>query len=201
MHHSIPMIVSFLLLCSSVTAKELHIDIKAGVNFNANVERYSKDEGLSSPPVISPGVGAVFGVAKQLILTEHLSLQPELLLFQKPYTFYHYSDPGVILHRNPTFLEIPLLMKLHSPMFKRFSLNLYTGSSIGFTLFKIDRYEPYNELEVEAGGGIEFSIANGYGLEYALKKGTLLLDFRYTFGIIADYRKSNVITIMTGYGF
>lgn len=134
-----------------------------------------------------------------------LSIQPEALYFQKGGQYevdVPINLPGIEIKVNDTrslnYLEIPLLLKISIPVSDRLRPTFLLGPSMGINLtarvrskikitvpnFQFTLVEK-KDIRKEA-NDFEWSFIIGGSLDLATKKGLLLLDQRFFFGLNAN---------------
>ena len=198
--------------------------IKAGLNL---ARPWSGNNALSYFPDnagMKPGV--IFGGALRIDGTPFFSMQPELL----------FSMKGGIIARNGnyisamtlSYLEIPVLFRVNIPV-ERAKPNLYTGPALGLRLSAGGYNRSDNEWEwfspeykkslEESTNPVDFGVAMGGGFEFPAGSGSIVLDVRYTLGLVKIFKlndymkmegwtgadlvkdKNGVLSIMVGYTF
>ena len=218
------MIIAGTFFSPLVFAKQNTMGIKAGLNLarpwaaNSETSIFPHDAGMK------PGV--IFGVALRIDGTPIFSMQPELL----------FSMKGGVVARNGnnveamtlSYLEIPVLFRVNIPV-ERAKPDLYAGPALGLRLSAggytrtdngWDWYTTeYKKTLEESTNPVDFGLAMGGGLEFPTSSGSVVLDVRYTLGLVKIFRlndymrmagwtgddlvkdKNGVLSVMVGYNF
>ena len=212
-----------VLLMSSVSAKENTLGIKAGLNLarpwsNSTTSYFPDNAGMK------PGV--VAGVTLRIDGTPLFSMQPELL----------FSMKGGIVARNGdyiramtlSYLEIPVLFRVNIPV-EWAKPDIYAGPALGLRL-SVGGYSrsdkewdwfsaEYKKSLEESTNPVDFGLAMGGGFEFPTGAGSVVLDVRYTLGLVKIFKlndymrmegwdsdnlvkdKNGLLSIMVGYNF
>ncbi len=202
-----------LLLFISTHAIGFGVDVKAGANV-AYMYGENAPDGASIRvlPVLAAGFGVKMG--------SFFTVQSELLLSSKGYN----SDSD--LYRKLSYFEIALpLLKLNIPG-KSMSLNFYTGPALGL-LYKAKELGDVSSTGIGVADDevdhdyktIDFGAVFGAGAEFKVGRGRIIIDARYTLGLINVMEpeiveisptenveiprtaKNGAISLMLGYGF
>jgi hypothetical protein len=211
-----------MLLAVPVLAKQNTMVLKAGLNLARPWAGSSTYPVFPDNAGMKPGV--IIGGALYIEGTPLFSMQPELL----------FSMKGGIVARNGdyiqaitlSYLELPVLFRVNVPV-ERAKPNLYVGPALGLRLsvYK-QRYDKWRSLGVEdkksleeSTNPVDFGVAMGGGFEFPIESGSIVLDVRYTLGLVKIFKLSNymralgyerdtvvkykngVLSIMLGYAF
>ena len=211
MLHMILFAVILLFFNKSVHSVYLSIGIKGGGNLaklNFNSENTQKWKSLT---------GYSLGGFFKIDLSEKFSIQPEIL-----YSLKGTKTSGTFLGQKATarieftYIEIPVLAKYSFSYGKKFNPALFAGGYFAFNAGAKQVTEFSGETETEdIKGDIrknDYGFLVGLELSYALGKGRLLLDIRFSRGIVdirnlqigdvqEDPIKNEVISLMLGYIF
>ncbi|MDP2914716.1 MAG: porin family protein [Candidatus Aminicenantes bacterium] len=198
------MIALVILLCAlpaSVRADGLiRFGIKGGVNF-ANLVGPDLDSNWKTKTGLAAGGFVSFQINRLL------AIQPEFFYSQKGSTW---KDPDVTYKVNLTFVDIPLLVKFFIPVSAQSALrpNVFVGPYAGIKMsakLTMETAEGRDETDFEDLKKTDLGLVVGGGIDFAVGKGKILLDVRYSFGFssfsnIEDF-KNKVFTVLAGYSF
>lgn len=137
-------------------------------------------------------IGFHVGLSYEGKVSEQVSLQPELLLFQKGYRI---ETSGDDINRTINYLELPVLVKYN---FNGTSQNVFllAGPAVGFGISARARVGDNSEsVEWEATDlkRFDFGLHLGGGIAIPTGNGAVLIDLRYLLGI-ANIADSNPAT-------
>jgi hypothetical protein len=213
-----------MLLAVPVLAKQNTMVLKAGLNLARQWAGSSADPVFPDNAGMKPGV--IIGGALYIEGTPLFSMQPELL----------FSMKGGIRARNGdyiraitlSYLELPVLFRVNIPV-ERAKPNIYTGPALGLRLSTggytrdsggWDWFSPeYKKSLEESTNPVDFGLVMGGGFEFPAGSGSIVLDVRYTLGLVKIFKLSNylraqgyerdnvvkdkngVLSIMLGYAF
>ncbi|GHA79048.1 Outer membrane protein beta-barrel domain-containing protein [Pontibacter akesuensis] len=196
------------LVCLGYAAEAQTISVGPRVGATFAKINYSGDDADEANDQVESVTGLQVGAVANVMLSDMLSFQPEILVVQKgakeEYSeedeFGSFSTEGKV---KTTYLEVPLLAKLSfgSESLKGF---VTAGPSIGYWMsgkvegevsytdfdgeqvtetvdekIDFDEDEDYNRTELGASVGV--------GLAYKIGAGSLNLDVRYGFGLSSVY--------------
>lgn len=207
-----------LLLTIMVThAIDLQLNLKAGLNI-ATLYGVSMDSLIDNGYDRTPTPGLCGGIGLDIGLTNHLSIEPELLLTMKGTEFTKEKD-GVTdqFDVEYIYLSMPILLKKNFKLSK-IGLHILVGPAPSINL--TSNYEtslegtgdPSKEYDVtydtkDITTDTDISLVAGFGLEIPLGPGNLTIDARNSIGF-RDTRlyhdiwgSHSVFTLMAGYGF
>lgn len=182
--------------------------IKGGLNF-AYVSNVEAAPGLDH----SRHTGLIFGGFYRFDLNDIFALQPEVYYSQKGM-----QVSGTISGTQVTgkdllyYIEIPVLMKVKIPAKGKFIPSLFAGPYASYLLIAKEKSEWNGEsgeknitddLKV-----LDFGLAFGANLDYEIGKGSIILDVRYSLGLLKIQKegdepdsKNSSLTVMMGYAF
>lgn len=198
----IALVVILCVLPASVRADGLiRFGIKGGVNF-ANLVGPDLDSNWKTK------IGLAAGGFVSFQINRLLAIQPEFLYSQKGSTWK--GNPDVTYKINLTFVDIPLLVKFFIPVSAQSALrpNVFVGPYAGIKMSAkliVETAEGSDETDFEDLKKTDLGLVVGGGIDFAVGKGKILLDVRYSFGFssisnIEDY-KNKVFTVLVGYSF
>ncbi len=212
------------LFTQPVFPKQTRMGIKAGVNLARPWAGSSADPVFPDNVGMKPGV--IIGGALSIEGTPLFSMQPELL----------FSMKGGIRARNGdyiraitlSYLELPVLFRVNIPV-ERAKPYIYAGPALGLRLSTggytrdsggWDWFSPeYKKSLEESTNPVDFGVAMGGGFEFPIESGSIVLDVRYTLGLVKIFKlndymraegwerdnvvkdKNGVLSIMLGYAF
>lgn len=198
----------FLLLTLSAPIKaQVGIGLKFGPTINTMLGNGADAGSWDKKP---PKLGLLFGTVVNIHISDRLSFQPELLIYQRG---VGYRDSGYKLRLNLTYLELPLLfqIKFGENKVKGF---MNVGPSIGIlTGGKLVSADPDGDRDTGRlssfyGGTenrIDIGLSLGGGVAIELGPGDLTIEPRFIIGLIdtdsdPDYTIRNFSTgIHLGY--
>ncbi len=198
------MIALVILLCAlpaSVRADGLiRFGIKGGVNF-ANLV------GPDLYPNWKTKIGLAAGGFVSFQINRLLAIQPEFFYSQKGSTW---KGDLFTYKVNLTFVDIPLLVKFFIPVSAQSALrpNVFVGPYAGIKMsakMTVETAEGSDETDMQDLKKTDLGLVVGGGIDFAVGKGKILLDVRYSFGFstfstIEDF-KNKVFTVLVGYSF
>lgn len=143
----------------SVSAQSPDFGLRAGLNYNDYI---SSDDPTPYDPVVTP-TGGIF---VRFIVSDRLSIEPNILYSQKGYTYEYYGPIDDQLSGEATFhnLDIPVWIRYNIIG----GLNLFAGPEISFNLFT-DGYSqigPVLLAEVERSNDIVAGVSGGVGYRF-----------------------------------
>lgn len=189
-------------LSLSLTRKSFLLGIKGG--YNQGQPRGQKTEPGFQVEKMSLGCFSA-GLMANWRINRFLSIQPEGLYFQKGGQYevnVPINLPGIEIRVNDTrylnYLEIPLLLKISLPVSDKLKPTFLVGPSMGINLtarvrskikitvpdFQFNLVEK-KDIRKEA-NNFEWSFVIGGGLDLTTKKGILIIDQRFFFGLNAN---------------
>jgi len=199
------MIALVIVLCAlpaSVLAEGLiRVGIKGGANF-ANLVGTDIDSNWKTK--IGPAAGGFVSFQISWLL----AIQTEVLYSQKGSMWK--GDPDLTLKANLTFVDIPLLVKFFLPVSAQSALrpNVFVGPYAAVNVsakMKEETAEGGDETDIEDLKKTDLGLVVGGGIDFAVGKGKILLDVRYSFGFSSfstiENFKNKVFTVLAGYSF
>lgn len=199
-----------LFAAAPVQAQDISLGFKGGIN----IAKQSLD--VSNVSVsLDNRVGFVGGAFASFGLGDLLFIQPEALYSSKGFkqSLSEFVDGSAELKAKLDYLEIPVLLGLgfditDSPL----RPSIYAGPSIGFKLSCDVTGTLDGQSESEDCGdayeSVDFGVAFGASLAYALSSFDLILDARYGLGLTNaakdsgdDSAKNRAWQFMVGFGF
>ena len=199
------MIALVIILCAlpaSVRADGLiRVGIKGGANF-ANLVGPDLDSNWKTKIGLAAGGFVSFQISRLL------AIQPEFFYSQKGSTWK--GDSDVTYKVNLTFVDIPVLVKFFIPISAQSALrpNVFVGPYAGIKMrskMTVETAEGSDDTDIEDLKKTDLGLVVGGGIDFAVGKGKILLDVRYSFGFstvstIEDF-KNKVFTVLVGYSF
>lgn len=184
MQKSIKLLVLLTLVCFSLNSHAQAFGPKIGIN----IANWGGDDALTND--LNSILGIQLGAAFELPVSDHLSILPELLYFQKgageEFSFLgSTSETDFFLN----YFEIPVLAKVY---FNDGPTKIYgtAGPSIGFGLNGkvIDetggsRTEMDLDFKNDEISTVDFSFSLGTGTQFSIGPGNLFFDIRYLLGL------------------
>lgn len=167
----------------------------------------AREHGDFAPDQYRLGFGA--GAFATLSITTRFALQPELLFVMKGGKF---PDIGLTDGGGQTigipevthvvdYLEIPLLVQLRIPTSGRVSPMIVCGPSMAFKLreqYHFGGPQPAESRDADFFLGTDLGFAIGAGVEIGRGRDHLLLEARYTAGVINAMNDSNAPSTRNG---
>ncbi|MCX7974393.1 MAG: PorT family protein [Candidatus Aminicenantes bacterium] len=196
------LVLSYPALSAPQADKSFFLGVKAG--YNQGQLRGQKTEPGFEVENMSLGCFSA-GIMANWRINNHLSIQPEILYFQKGGQYevvVPINLPGIEIKVNDSrylnYLEIPFLFKISFPVSARVSPTFLIGPSMGINLtarvkskiritvpnFQFTLIEK-KDIRNEA-NDLEWSFLIGGGLDFNLRKGRLVIDQRFFFGLTAN---------------
>ncbi|MBN2070032.1 MAG: PorT family protein [Candidatus Krumholzibacteriota bacterium] len=183
------------LLSGTALAEGMTFGVKAGVNL-ANLTGDDIDD-------VKMKLCFGGGVFMNYMMTESISLQPELLFMMKGTKADIDDDAGIKL----SYIDIPILAKFAVPMEGAFAPCFFAGPYIGFNMSAKEYYED-DEEDLDDVKAMDFGLVFGGGFEYAMGEGAMTFDVRYALGLTtlddSDAEmdvKNTGIMFLVGYAF
>jgi hypothetical protein len=145
---------------------------------------YEVDDFIHNYPKLTYqfGVFAVFG------LSEKFEFQPELLFVNAGLDYSTTFNYGKIIYRlNINYLQVPLLFnfKTKPQKTRHFTLTAGPYGAIKLSAKKTIKIEEYQDKEAMSNvKNFDFGIAAGLGYVFDLRQGSIVIDFRVTYGLI-----------------
>ena len=174
-------VLIFISVVPSLIAEPFGFGIKGGIGFtNVGGDAFSPI-GQNSQLGLS---GGVFG---DIGLSQAFSLQPEISIIGKGYSVAGVVTtsagspalgPKVNFSSNLTYLEIPLLLRVHGSLGPAVIINFVAGPYSAFLLNATDTAGTNSYDATSYRNSMDFGLIFGTGLEI----GSFLLDLRYEFG-------------------
>ncbi len=159
----------------------LDLGIKAGTTISS-----VKDE-LPSGVTQNYKIGYQIGAIGNFGITDKLSIQPEIVYSQKGNSLDAY---GGTTKTRENFFGIPILAKFKFIQIGKMKFyangGTYTNVLVGGKEIYTSPGQPDSEYHLESTRykTVDFGFNVGAGFQYDLKKGDLLFDLRYDFGVI-----------------
>jgi opacity protein-like surface antigen len=211
-------LVSTLMLSTSLAfadtpEKSVYFGLKLGLNV-ADVDGSVSAFGLTEDLETDTRLGFCGGVFVSIALSEWFAIQPEILYSMKGEND-RIGDGALELH----YIELPILAKLTIPTQSVVTPTLFLGPAVSFN---VDAKAKAFGQSVDIGdyvGTIDVGLTFGGGVDFALGSVKLILDGRYTLGLVnvADFPsdassilgvpgasldvKNRTISFMVGLGF
>ncbi len=186
-----------LLLSGAASAGGITCGFKGGINLSDLT-----GEGIEGNEMKIVGGGGIFC---NYAVTDIISVQPEALYMMKGTKSETLENTGIHL----TYIDIPLLVKFSVPTESDFVPSFFAGPSFGIlntATYEVALEEEDIKDDLES---IDYGLVLGAGIDYRIGKGRLLLDVRYSFGLLTildeehdegeDVRNTGIM-LMVGYG-
>jgi hypothetical protein len=180
-----------VIISTSGLSQSMNMGVKVGLN-NAT----AGGAGASSQSITAFNAG----VFTTLDIAGLLALQPELLYTMKGYKVnYAVLDEigpipfgSGIVTAKISYLEIPVLLKLHTSSFGIVRPNIFAGPEVAFKLTsKAISGSPSSEQDLQNINSTDFGIIVGAGININLSITTLMVDIRYDIGMRNLYSSEN----------
>ncbi len=208
------------LICSFSSASNLGLYFKAGLNLS---KYYGTDVDVIEeiPAKFLPSVAGGVGLRFQIV--DMFTIQPELLFASKG-TNLEETDEGDLISMKfrMNYLELPILFKFNIPASETVMPGIYAGPALSILLtsklsyseeFDGEKFEDTEDFKDES-APLDFGLVFGGDLAIKAGKGRVILDFRYTLGLLSvikapddapsDYEpmdvKNSTLSIFAGYG-
>jgi hypothetical protein len=199
-----------LFLNSCLFSADFSLGARAGLNLSTISGNDVQDEYLTLLPGITGGFLA------EVHFTNFFALRTELIYSAKGVKWEYdrseeeneedYAKDISRVH----YIEIPMNMLFSLPNNKKISPFIYGGVAASFFLgadkkVTINDKEVLNESKDEAARNLDFGIDFGGGIGLRMGKGKLLIDARYTIGLLSvekegyDEVKNRTLYISVGY--
>jgi hypothetical protein len=169
--NSIIKIITFLIICFTLSSGFSQIGIRAGLHMaKQEVENGNLDDQISSRAGFD--IGLIVGIS----LTNSITIQPEVHFLQKGYKLEDLADESI---KTLNYLEVPVTLKLN---FGANTTNFFVqmGPSLGYLIDGSLKYGDIKEDIVESDyERLELGGLLGAGVRF----GKLAVDVRYLLGI------------------
>jgi len=169
-----------------------------GIKFGMNMANWYGKDVKDADANLKSKVGLVGGGFFNMALMNNVSVQPEILYTQKGTVA---SALGVTLTTKADYIEVPVLFKFSLPPRSGFSPNAYVGPAAAIKIRGVGVVKSGGNKEkdtIEDLATFDLGLAIGTGAEYApnssgfLGSAVLLLDVRYTIGLLSISTQENV---------
>jgi len=199
-----PLLVVLLIMAVSLAhAQKITGGLQAGMNL-ANLHGDGVEDSKFKLGFCGGGFVA-FGLGKVVVI------QPELLYSQKG-AKWEEEILGETWRATYmlNYLEMPVLVKLTMPVQGKVKPNLFMGPYFGITITnprgKIEVDGMTMEEDLVGVKDTDFGVVFGGGIDFALSKGKIVFDVRYSLGLTTldeeGYDvKNNVFSFLLGYSF
>ena len=197
--------LAFALVMTGANAQDLNVGVKGGTN----VAYINGDEEIAGDNV---RIAYHFGGYVDIVFSDHLSLQPEVLFSSQGTVYddyeenfgegsFSYTDDRFILD----YVNVPVMVKFY-PV-KGFSIQ--AGPQVGFLLSAKNKYKEngtsVDEDFKDSSKNVDFGLAAGLGYKTGFG---LNIDARYIHGLtdindlqVLDKINNQVIQVSLGYSF
>ena len=183
--------IIILIISTSGLSQSMNMGVKVGLN-----DATAGGANASSQSITAFNAG----VFTTLDIAGLLALQPELLYTMKGYKVQYTVTDGVtpiqfgsgIMTGKISYLEIPVLLKLHTSSFGIVRPNIFAGPEVAFKLTsKAISGSPSSEQDLQNINSTDFGIIVGAGINIDLSITTLMVDIRYDIGMRNLYSSAN----------
>jgi opacity protein-like surface antigen len=180
------LVLAFAFTTSAQDAAAPMFGVKAGLNLANHYGSGTDADSEFGEHKFKAGV--VGGVFMSYALSPQFSVQPEILYSMKGYKWEGTGgEAGYTEKGKFNYLEVPVLFKYNVPTEGTTSPNLFVGPAVAFLMSaKIDW-----DYDTESGTvdwkdstkSVDFGVAFGGGVDFAMGEGTVTFDVRYTLGL------------------
>jgi hypothetical protein len=189
-------VASVFLLSASVRAGEWSVGIKGGLSVSDAI-------GVDVVEA-EPMLGVTAGIAAAYSLNDMFSLQAEILYTMKGASGTHKAFFGGAKEADVrlSYLEFPVLAKMTFPVDWALRPNLFFGPAVAFEIASRAEFEVMGRTESQEihqhVNDTDFGLVFGGGADIVTDRGSLILDVRYTLGMISADISTNALDLRNG---
>ncbi len=182
-------VIALILITGEVCHAQWHIGGKAGITLS----NYK----TQTPWKEASNMGFMISLTGMKQITPSLGIKIGLDYVQKGY--YHKVCNTISDQLNADYLEVPIMVSYVFPIPWVNNLNAHAGIGLYSAYWLSGKYKTEGmddsgerfDFQKSEASRFDFGPAAGSALEYRLKHGSVLLDFRYELGLLDLQKKAN----------